>query len=85
MAKNKSLKYINNQLENEVLELKIKIHQLEKGKETFEECKSCQVLRSENNKLKEEICKLSNLTFLTSLVEASVELKPRPVLSPDIL
>lgn len=50
MAKNKSLKYINNQLENEVLELKIKIHQLEKGKETFEECKSCQELRSENNK-----------------------------------
>jgi ribosomal protein S14 len=58
MAKNKSLKYINNQLENEVLELKIKIHQLEKGKETFEECKSCQDLKSENEKLREEICKL---------------------------
>jgi hypothetical protein len=59
MAKNKSLKYINNnQLENEVLELKIKIHQLEKGKEIVEECKSCQELKSENNKLREEICKL---------------------------
>ena len=58
MAKNKSLKYINNQLENEVLELKIKIHQLEKGKEIVEECKTCQELKSENNILKDEICKL---------------------------
>lgn len=66
MAKNKSLKYINNQLENEVLEQKIKIHQLEKGKEIFEECKSCQELKSENNKLKEEICKLINLKIVVT-------------------
>ena len=47
-----------NQLENEVLELKIKIHQLEKGKEIFEECKSCQELKGENEILREEIRKL---------------------------
>ena len=35
MAKNKSLKHINNQLENEVLKLKIKLQHLEKGKEVF--------------------------------------------------
>jgi hypothetical protein len=58
MAKNKSLKYINNQLESEVLELKIKIHQLEKGKEIFEECKSCQELKGENKILRDEIRKL---------------------------
>ena len=41
MAKNKSLKHINNRLENEVLELKIKLQHLEKGKEAFIECKTC--------------------------------------------
>ena len=58
MIKNKSLKRINNQLENKILELKTKIHHLEKGKEIFEECKSCQDFKNENEILKEEICKL---------------------------
>lgn len=57
ITKNKSLKHINNQLENEILELKIKIHKLEKGKEIIEECKLCQELKCENEILREEICK----------------------------
>ncbi|GKC01435.1 hypothetical protein Tco_0987571 [Tanacetum coccineum] len=44
MAKNKSLKQIKNQLENEGLELKNKLSRLEKGKEVNEECKICQDL-----------------------------------------
>ncbi|GKE46869.1 zf-CCHC domain-containing protein [Tanacetum coccineum] len=59
MAKNKSLKQIKNQLEIEVLELKNKLSRLEKGKEANEECKICQDLRFENEKLKEEISKLN--------------------------
>jgi hypothetical protein len=55
ITKNKSLKRINNQLESEILELKIKIHKLEKGKEIVEECKLCQELKSENEILREEI------------------------------
>ncbi|GJX20015.1 hypothetical protein Tco_0222692 [Tanacetum coccineum] len=59
MAKNKSLKQIKNRLENEVLELKNKLSKIEKGKEVNEECKICQDLRFENEKLKEEISKLN--------------------------
>jgi hypothetical protein len=40
IAKNKSLKHINNLLENEVLELKIKLQHLEIEKEVFIECKT---------------------------------------------
>ena len=58
MAKNKSLKHINNRLENEVLELKIKLQHLEKGKEVFIECKTCLEVKNENEKLKDEISKL---------------------------
>ncbi|GJY81167.1 zf-CCHC domain-containing protein [Tanacetum coccineum] len=59
MAKNKSLKLIKNRLENEVLKLKDKLSKLEKGKEVNEECKICQDLKFENEKLKEEISKLN--------------------------
>ncbi|GJZ39142.1 zf-CCHC domain-containing protein, partial [Tanacetum coccineum] len=55
MDKNKPLKQIKNQLENEVLELKNKLSRIEKGKEANEECKICQDLRIENEMLKEEI------------------------------
>ncbi|GKF04076.1 hypothetical protein Tco_0034744, partial [Tanacetum coccineum] len=53
MAKNKSLKQIKNQLENKVLALKNKLSRIEKGKEENEECKICQDLRIENEKLRE--------------------------------
>ncbi|GJW56425.1 hypothetical protein Tco_0103156 [Tanacetum coccineum] len=59
MAKNKSIKQIKNQLENEVLELKNKLSRLEKGKELNEECKICQDLRFENEQLKEDISKFN--------------------------
>ena len=58
IAKNKSLKHINNLLENEVLELKIRLQHLEKGKEVFIECKTCIEVNNENEKLKDEIFKL---------------------------
>ncbi|GJW92188.1 hypothetical protein Tco_0169741 [Tanacetum coccineum] len=53
MAKNKSLKLIKNRLENEVIKLKDKLSKLEKGNEAIEECKLCQDLKFENEKLKE--------------------------------
>nr|GFA52618.1 zf-CCHC domain-containing protein/DUF4219 domain-containing protein/UBN2 domain-containing protein [Tanacetum cinerariifolium]GFA56872.1 zf-CCHC domain-containing protein/DUF4219 domain-containing protein/UBN2 domain-containing protein [Tanacetum cinerariifolium] len=59
MAKNKPLMFIKNRLENEVFEIKNKLLKLEKGKEVNEECKTCQDLKFENEKLKEEIFKLN--------------------------
>ncbi|GJS26886.1 zf-CCHC domain-containing protein [Tanacetum coccineum] len=59
MAKYKSLKQIKNQLGNEVLELKNKLSRTENGKEVNEECKMCQDLRIENEKVKEEISKFN--------------------------
>jgi hypothetical protein len=58
IAKNKSLKHINNLLENEVLKLKIKLQHLEKGKEVFIKCKTCLEVKNENEKLKDEMFKL---------------------------
>ncbi|GJT07324.1 zf-CCHC domain-containing protein [Tanacetum coccineum] len=55
MAKNKTLKQAKIELENKVLELKDKLSRLEKGKEVNEECKLCQDLKFENEKLREEI------------------------------
>ncbi|GJU30803.1 hypothetical protein Tco_1174392 [Tanacetum coccineum] len=59
MAKNKTLKQAKIELENEVLELKDKLSRLEKGKEVIEECKLCQDLKLENEKLRKEISRLS--------------------------
>jgi hypothetical protein len=64
MAKNKSLKRINNQLENEILELKTKLQHLEKGKEVFEECRTCQDFKNKNEKLKEENYKLDKFKIV---------------------
>ncbi|GJZ97511.1 hypothetical protein Tco_0669964 [Tanacetum coccineum] len=59
MAKNKTLKQAKIELENEVLELKDKLSRLEKGKEVNEECKLCQDLKFENEKLRKEISMLN--------------------------
>ncbi|GJU48003.1 hypothetical protein Tco_1217558 [Tanacetum coccineum] len=59
MAKNKTLKKAKIELENEVLELKDKLSRLEKGKEVNEECKLCQDLKFENEKLRKEISRLN--------------------------
>nr|GEW71548.1 zf-CCHC domain-containing protein/UBN2 domain-containing protein [Tanacetum cinerariifolium] len=59
MAKNKTLKQAKIILENEALELKDKLSRLEKGKEVNEECKLCQDLKFENEKLRKEISRLN--------------------------
>ncbi|GJS29632.1 hypothetical protein Tco_0490252 [Tanacetum coccineum] len=51
MAKNKTLKQAKVELENEALELRDKLSRLEKGKEVIKECKLCQDLKLENEKL----------------------------------
>ncbi|GJU77451.1 hypothetical protein Tco_1274521 [Tanacetum coccineum] len=60
MAKNKTLKQAKIELENEVLELKDKLSRLENGKEVNEECKLCQDLKFENEKLRKEISRLNH-------------------------
>ncbi|GJX19895.1 zf-CCHC domain-containing protein [Tanacetum coccineum] len=59
MAKNKTLKQAKIELENEALKLKDKLSRLEKGKEVNEECKLCQDLKFENEKLRKEISRLN--------------------------
>ncbi|GJX03422.1 zf-CCHC domain-containing protein [Tanacetum coccineum] len=59
MAKNKTLKQPKIELENEALELKDKLSRLEKGKEVIEDCKLCQDLKLENEKLRKEISRLN--------------------------
>ncbi|GJZ19593.1 zf-CCHC domain-containing protein [Tanacetum coccineum] len=59
MTKNKTLKQAKIELENEALELKDKLSRLEKGKEVNEECKLCQDLKFENEKLRKEISRLN--------------------------
>ncbi|GJR26676.1 zf-CCHC domain-containing protein [Tanacetum coccineum] len=59
MAKNKTLKQAKIELENEALELKDKLSRLEKGKEVNEECKLCQDLKFENEKLRKQISRLN--------------------------
>ncbi|GJZ27682.1 zf-CCHC domain-containing protein [Tanacetum coccineum] len=59
MAKNKTLKQAKVELENEALELRDKLSRLEKGKEVIEECKLCQDLKLENEKLRKEISRLN--------------------------
>ncbi|GKB12858.1 hypothetical protein Tco_0846781 [Tanacetum coccineum] len=59
IAKNKTLKQAQIELENEALELKDKLSWLEKGKEVNKECKLCQDLKFENEKLRKEISRLN--------------------------
>ncbi|GJR87437.1 zf-CCHC domain-containing protein [Tanacetum coccineum] len=59
MAKNKTLKQAKIELENEALELKDTSSRLEKGKEVNKECKLCQDLKFENEKLRKEISRLN--------------------------
>ncbi|GKC50489.1 zf-CCHC domain-containing protein, partial [Tanacetum coccineum] len=54
MAKNKTIKQAKIELENEALELKDKLSRLEKDKEVIEECKLCQDLKLENEKLRKK-------------------------------
>ena len=60
ITKNKLLKQINKQLKGEILELKIKLSNLEKGKESLE-CKNCLDVKNENELLKDEIIRIEKL------------------------
>ncbi|GJW47638.1 hypothetical protein Tco_0079284 [Tanacetum coccineum] len=59
ITKNKRLKAIKNSLENELSELKVKLSTLKKNKGVDLECTSCQSLKIDNEKLKEEALKLT--------------------------
>ncbi|GJX78812.1 zf-CCHC domain-containing protein [Tanacetum coccineum] len=59
ITKNKNLKAIRNSLGNELSELKEKLSKLERNKEVDLECITCQTLRIDNEKLKEEAFKLT--------------------------
>ncbi|GJR40498.1 hypothetical protein Tco_1216182 [Tanacetum coccineum] len=53
ITKNKRLKAIRKSLENEISELKEKLSKLEKNKGVDLECTKCQILKIDNEKLKE--------------------------------
>ncbi|GJT94221.1 zf-CCHC domain-containing protein [Tanacetum coccineum] len=57
--KNKHLKAIRNNLENEISELKEKLSKLERNKKVNLECTTCQTLKIDNEKLQEEALKLT--------------------------
>ncbi|GJQ97723.1 zf-CCHC domain-containing protein [Tanacetum coccineum] len=59
ITKNKRLKAVRNSLENELSKLKEKLSTFEKNKRVGLECTKCQLLRIENEKLKEEAIKLT--------------------------
>nr|GEW00084.1 UBN2 domain-containing protein [Tanacetum cinerariifolium] len=59
ITKNKRLKAFRNSLENEISELKEKLSKLERNKGVDLECTTCQILRIDNEKLKEEALKLT--------------------------
>ncbi|GKB18354.1 hypothetical protein Tco_0852277 [Tanacetum coccineum] len=59
ITKNKQLKAIRSSLENEFGELKLKLSTLEKNKGVDLECTNCQLLKIDNEKLKEEALKLT--------------------------
>ncbi|GKD58236.1 zf-CCHC domain-containing protein, partial [Tanacetum coccineum] len=57
ITKNKHLKAIWNNLQNEIRELKEKLSKPERNKEVDLECTKCQILKIDNEKLKEEAFK----------------------------
>ncbi|GJS98396.1 hypothetical protein Tco_0819566 [Tanacetum coccineum] len=59
ITKNQNLKNVRNKLEKELSELKEKLSKLEKNKEVDLECTKCQILKIDNEKLKEETFKLT--------------------------
>nr|GFC47222.1 hypothetical protein [Tanacetum cinerariifolium] len=59
ITKNKRLKSIRNRLENELRELKLKLSTLQKNKGVDLECTNCQSFKTENEKFKEEVLKLT--------------------------
>ncbi|GJR50097.1 hypothetical protein Tco_1400618 [Tanacetum coccineum] len=59
ITKNKRLKAVRNSLENDISELKEKLSKLERNNGVDLECTTCQILRIDNEKLKEEALKIT--------------------------
>ncbi|GJU10806.1 retrovirus-related pol polyprotein from transposon TNT 1-94 [Tanacetum coccineum] len=77
ITKNKQLKAVRNSLENKISELKEKLSKLEKNKRVDLECTKCQILKIDNEKLKEEAFKLTQFEKSThSLNEMLSNQKP---------
>ncbi|GJT30382.1 hypothetical protein Tco_0910657 [Tanacetum coccineum] len=77
ITKNKRLKAIRNNLENELSKLREKLSKLEKNKGVDLECTKCQILKIDNKKLKEETFKLTQFEKSThSLNEMLSNQKP---------
>ncbi|GJT00347.1 zf-CCHC domain-containing protein, partial [Tanacetum coccineum] len=77
ITKNKTLKAIRRSLENEISKLKEKVSTLEKNKRVDLECIKCQLLKIDNEKLKEEAFKQTQFEKSThSLNEMLSNQKP---------
>ncbi|GJY02670.1 hypothetical protein Tco_0360822, partial [Tanacetum coccineum] len=77
ITKNKRLKAVRNSLENEIRELKEKLSKLEKNKRVDLECRKCQILKIDNEKLIKEALKLTQFEKSThSLNEMLSNQKP---------
>ncbi|GKC48880.1 zf-CCHC domain-containing protein, partial [Tanacetum coccineum] len=77
ITKNKHLKAIRNSIENEISELKEKLSKLKRNKEVDLKCTKCQILKLDNEKLKEEAFKLTQFQKSTrSLNEMLSHKKP---------
>ncbi|GJX44058.1 zf-CCHC domain-containing protein [Tanacetum coccineum] len=74
ITKNKHLKGVRNKLEKELSKLNEKLYKLEKNKGVDLECTKCQILKIDNEKLKEEAFKLTRFEKSThSLNEMLVD------------
>ncbi|GJY42883.1 hypothetical protein Tco_0431096 [Tanacetum coccineum] len=75
ITKNKHLKAIRNSLENEISELKEKLSKLERNKEVDLECTTCQTLKIDDEKLKEEALKLTQFQKSTRSLNEMLSLQ----------
>ncbi|GJU80510.1 zf-CCHC domain-containing protein [Tanacetum coccineum] len=75
ITKNKHLKAIRNSLENKISELKEKLSKLKRNKEVNLECTTCQTLRIDNEKLKEEAFKLTKFQKSTHSLNEMLSLQ----------
>ncbi|GJU19419.1 hypothetical protein Tco_1152761 [Tanacetum coccineum] len=75
ITKNKHLKAIRNSLENEISELKEKLSKLKRNKEVDLECTTCQILKIDNKKLKEEAFKLTQFQKSTHSLNEMLSLQ----------
>ncbi|GJZ60090.1 hypothetical protein Tco_0615906 [Tanacetum coccineum] len=75
ITRNKQLKAIRNSLKNIISELKEKLSKLEGNKEVDLECTTCQTLKIDNEKLKEEAFKLTQFQKSTHSLNEMLSLQ----------